>query len=70
MEAFVLALKTINSDRSNDFFIETFLYDTCSDKLGEHVSTIISRNKYATMIFIYSQSVRCRTQQRYLQKKK
>ena len=50
MEAFVLALKTINSDRSNDFFIETILYDTCSDKLGEHVNSILSRNKSATFL--------------------
>ena len=44
MEAFVLALEQLNYKRyflDTHVFIEAILYDTCSDKLAEHVSADI-----------------------------
>ena len=39
MEAFVMALEKVNDHVYNsDVFIETILYDTCSDSLAEYVS--------------------------------
>ena len=40
MEAFVLALEKVNNQQfyKSDVFIETILYDTCSDPLAEYVS--------------------------------
>ena len=39
MEAFVLALEKVNNQvYGSDFFLETILYDTCSDSLAEYVS--------------------------------
>ena len=41
MEAFVLALEKVNNHIYNsDVFIETILYDTCSDSLAEYVNII------------------------------
>ena len=44
LEAFVLALEQLNYKRyflDTHVFIEAILYDTCSDKLAEHVSNIL-----------------------------
>ena len=42
MEAFVLALKTLNEKRDSEVLMEAILYDSCSDSLAEHV--ILSQN--------------------------